>query len=177
MIAYQKARILSKHPEEFGKGSPDGIAANEAAQNASNSGELIPTLGIGIPASGSMVLLLAALTLNGFVPGPHLSARRPSSSRGRRRSPGRLALHLVTGWPMARGMMKLLTINRSVVIVLSIATGVLGVYSLQFRVLDVAVCFGQARSATSCSATATRPRRRRWRRCCRPGSKPRCGAA
>jgi putative tricarboxylic transport membrane protein len=142
MIAYQNARIMSKHPEKFGRGAPDGIAANEASQNASNSGELIPTLGIGIPASGSMVLLLAALSLNGFVPGPHLVSESPELFYAVVAGLlGSSVFIVVTGWAMARGMVKLLTINRSVVIVLSIATVVLGVYSLQFRVLDVAVCF------------------------------------
>lgn len=142
MIAYQNARIMSKHPEKFGKGAPDGIAANEASQNASNSGELIPTLGIGIPGSGSMVLLLAALSLNGFVPGPHLVSESPELFYAVVAGLlGSSLFIIVTGWAMARGMVKLLTINRSVVIVLSVATVVLGVYSLQFRVLDVAVCF------------------------------------
>jgi putative tricarboxylic transport membrane protein len=142
MIAYQNARIMSKHPEKFGRGAPDGIAANEASQNASNSGELIPTLGIGIPASGSMVLLLAALSLNGFVPGPHLVSESPELFYAVVAGLlGSSIFIIVTGWAMARGMVKLLTINRSVVIVLSIATVVLGVYSLQFRILDVALCF------------------------------------
>ncbi|GFG54137.1 hypothetical protein CQY20_21010 [Mycolicibacterium agri] len=145
MIAYQNARIMSKHPEKFGKGAPDGIAANEASQNASNSGELIPTLGIGIPGSGSMVLLLAALSLNGFVPGPHLVSESPELFHAVVAGLlGSSIFIILTGWVMARGMVKLLTINRSVVIVLSIATVVLGVYSLQFRVMDVAICFGAA---------------------------------
>lgn len=145
MIAYQNARIMSKHPEKFGKGAPDGIGANEASQNASNSGELIPTLGIGIPGSGSMVLLLAALSLNGFVPGPHLVSESPELFYAVVAGLlGSSVFIIVTGWAMARGMVKLLTINRSVVIVLSIATVVLGVYSLQFRILDVAICFAAA---------------------------------
>ena len=41
MIAYQQAKLTSKRPQDFGKGSIEGIAANESAQNAANSGELI----------------------------------------------------------------------------------------------------------------------------------------
>jgi putative tricarboxylic transport membrane protein len=142
MIAYQQARVMSKHPELFGKGAPDGIAANEASQNASNSGELIPTLGLGIPASGSMVLLLAALSLNGFVPGPHLVSESPELFYAVIAGLlGSSIFIIATGWIMARGMLYLLTINRSVVLVLSIATVVVGVYSLSFRVLDVVLCF------------------------------------
>ncbi len=142
MISYQQAQILSKHPEEFGNGSPEGIAANEAAQNASSSGELIPTLGLGLPASGSMVLLLAALTLNGFVPGPNLVREAPELLHAVIAGLIGASLLLVfTGWPMARGMTKLLGINRSVVVVLSLATVVLGVFSLRYRLFDVVVCF------------------------------------
>ena len=90
-----------------------------------------------------MVLLLAALSLNGFVPGPHLVSESPELFYAVVAGLlGSSVFIVVTGWAMARGMVKLLTVNRSVVIVLSIATVVLGVYSLQFRVLDVAVCFG-----------------------------------
>lgn len=142
MIAYQQAQLFSKHPEEFGKGSPEGIAANESAQNASSSGELIPTLGLGLPGSGSMVLLLAALTLNGFVPGPNLVRQAPELLHAVIAGLiGASLLLLVTGWPMARGMIKVLTINRSVVVVLALATVVLGVYSLRYRMFDVVVCF------------------------------------
>ncbi len=143
MIAYQNARVMSKHPEKFGKGAPDGIAANEASQNASNSGELIPTLGLGIPASGSMVLLLAALSLNGFVPGPYLVRESPQLFHAVVAGLlGSSVFIIITGWAMCRVMLRLLTINRSVVIVLSMATVVVGVYSLSYRVLDVTLCFG-----------------------------------
>jgi putative tricarboxylic transport membrane protein len=144
MIAYQQARVISKHPEEFGHGSIDGIAANEAAQNASNSGELIPTLGLGIPVSGTSVLLLSALTLQGLVPGPRLSTTTPelldASVAG---LIGATILLAVTGWWMGRWMMKVVSINRSAVIVVCIALIFLGVYTLQgtFGVL-VCIVFG-----------------------------------
>ena len=77
MIAYQQAQLFAKRPEEFGHGSIEGLAANEAAQNASNSGEAAPALALGLPTSGSMVLLLAALTIHGFIPGPSMIRTTP----------------------------------------------------------------------------------------------------
>ena len=53
LLSYQQAKVFSKTPEEFGKGSIEGLAANESAQSAANSGEIIPALGLGIPTSGS----------------------------------------------------------------------------------------------------------------------------
>ena len=140
MISYQQAQLVSKRPEEFGHGSVEGIAANEAAQNASNSGELIPTLGLGVPGSGSMVLLLSALTVHGFVPGPMMIRQAPELFYAA--IAGLLAstlFLLATGWWMAALMLRAVRVNRSLIIVLALATVVLGVYSLNTRIFDVYV--------------------------------------
>ncbi|MBH0238807.1 tripartite tricarboxylate transporter permease [Methylobrevis albus] len=140
MIAYQVAQMHSKKPEEFGRGSIEGIGANEAAQNASNSGELIPTLGLGIPVSGSMVLLLAALTVQGFVPGPLMVVRAPELLYAA--IAGLLAstvILLAVGWQMASLMLKAVMLNRQVVIVIALAMVVLGTYSINTKALDVGV--------------------------------------
>jgi putative tricarboxylic transport membrane protein len=142
MVSYQQAQMISKHPERFGNGSIEGIGANEAAQNASNSGELIPTLGLGLPVSGSMVLLLSALTVQGFVPGPLMVARAPELLYAA--IAGMLAstiFLLLTGWRMATLMLKAVLLNRQLVIVLALAMTILGTYALQDRVLDVAIAF------------------------------------
>ena len=145
MISYQQAKLTSKTPEQFGKGSVEGIAANESAQNAANSGELIPTLGLGIPGSGSMVLLLSALTIQGLVPGPRMTVESPDLVEAA--VGGMLAstvLLILTGWVLARAMLKAVTINRSVVIIVAIALVVIGTFSLSGRIFDVltAVVFG-----------------------------------
>ncbi len=142
MVSYQQAQMISKKPEEFGRGSIEGIGANEAAQNASNSGELIPTLGLGLPVSGSMVLLLSALTVQGFVPGPLMVARAPELLFAT--VAGLLASTLIlvfVGWRMATLMLKAVLLNRQVIIVLALAMTVLGTYALNNRILDVAVAF------------------------------------
>lgn len=143
MIAYQQAQLISKEPEKFGKGSVDGIAANEAAQNASNAGELVPTLGLGVPASGSMVILLSALTLNGLIPGPLLVQESPelldASVAGL--AAGTIILLLI-GWKMAKLLLKVIMINRSVVLCVAIVAVLLGVYSISGRIFDVWVCIG-----------------------------------
>lgn len=143
MISYQQAKLVSKHPELFGKGAPDGLAANEAAQNASNSGELIPTLGLGIPGSGSMVLLLGALTFQGLVPGPNLIKETPTllfaAVAGLL---GGTIVLVFTGWWMCGVMYRLVTINRQVVTITSLLLVVLGTFSLHGRIFDVFVCLG-----------------------------------
>ena len=71
-LAYNEARRWSRHPEEFGKGSPEGVAAPETANNVVACSALIPTLSFGIPGSNSTAVLLGGLLLHGIVPGPLL---------------------------------------------------------------------------------------------------------
>lgn len=69
-LAYTLAMQTSKHPERFGKGSPEGVVAAESANNAKDGGALLPTVAFGIPGSAETALLLGALILHGFNPGP-----------------------------------------------------------------------------------------------------------
>lgn len=71
-FSYNEAKRWSKHPEEFGKGSPEGIAAPEAANNTVASSSLIPLLSFGIPGSNSAAVLLGGLLIHGLTPGPRL---------------------------------------------------------------------------------------------------------
>jgi putative tricarboxylic transport membrane protein len=71
-LSYNEARRWSKTPEEFGRGSPEGIAAPEAANNTVASTSLIPLLSFGIPGSNSAAVLLGGLLIHGLLPGPRL---------------------------------------------------------------------------------------------------------
>lgn len=75
-VAYNEARRWSKRPELFGKGSMEGVAGPETANNAVQGGDLVPTLAIGIPGSNSAAIMLAALILHGIVPGPFLLSQQ-----------------------------------------------------------------------------------------------------
>ncbi|GGD23855.1 tripartite tricarboxylate transporter permease [Aureimonas glaciei] len=77
-MAYNEARRFSKTPSEFGKGSPEGVAAPEAANNADAGVGLIPLLSFGIPASNSTAILLGGFLIHGLVPGPVLFDRDPT---------------------------------------------------------------------------------------------------
>ena len=68
-FSYSAAKSMSKHPEEFGNGSVEGIAASEAANNAVTGATLIPLLTMGIPGDGTVAIMLSALMINGLNPG------------------------------------------------------------------------------------------------------------
>lgn len=71
-VAYDNAKKSSKTAELFGAGSPEGIIASEAANNAVVGGSLIPTLTLGIPGNAVSAVLLGGLMVHGLKPGPAL---------------------------------------------------------------------------------------------------------
>jgi putative tricarboxylic transport membrane protein len=76
-MSYNEARRWSKHPEEFGKGSPEAIAAPETANNTVAGTALVPMLSFGIPGSNSTAILLGGLLIHGLQPGPLLFEKHP----------------------------------------------------------------------------------------------------
>ena len=76
-IAYDNAKNSSKEPEKFGKGSLEGVAAPEAANNGSVGGALVPLLTLGIPGSASTAVLIGALMVHKLNPGPELFEKDP----------------------------------------------------------------------------------------------------
>lgn len=76
-IAYDMEKKFSKHPERFGKGAMEGVAAPESANNATSSAGFIPLMSLGIPCSPPLALLLGALMIYGLQPGPLLFQKTP----------------------------------------------------------------------------------------------------
>lgn len=72
MLSYVTAKNMSKHPEEFGKGCPDGIVATETANNATIGGAMIPLLVLGIPGDGVTAMMLGGFLIHGLSAGPLL---------------------------------------------------------------------------------------------------------
>ena len=77
-MAYNVAQKISRHPERFGHGSYEGVAAPEAANNGTTGGALIPMLCLGIPGDTVTSVMLGALTLIGVTPGPQLFTQNAS---------------------------------------------------------------------------------------------------
>ncbi|MBI2755957.1 MAG: tripartite tricarboxylate transporter permease [Chloroflexi bacterium] len=140
VISYNQARYWSKHKEEFGKGSIEGIAANEAAQNAAQAGDMIPTLGLGIPAGGTSALVLAALLIHGIIPGPLMLRQTPEMLYAAVAGMLGATVFLVfIGWPIAKVMARVVSLDRSAVMAIVLLLILVGVYSLDQSVFSVGV--------------------------------------
>lgn len=72
LMSYGVAKMLSKNPDEYGKGSVDGVAAPESANNAASTGSMLPMLTLGIPGSPTTAILLGGMVIWGLTPGPRL---------------------------------------------------------------------------------------------------------
>ncbi|GAB3055131.1 tripartite tricarboxylate transporter permease [Virgibacillus ainsalahensis] len=79
MLSYTTEQQLSKHPEKFGKGAIEGLAAPESSNNAASVGSFIPLLTMGIPGSGTTAVILGALIMLGLQPGPLLFENNPET--------------------------------------------------------------------------------------------------
>ena len=75
--SYMIEKKIAKDPSRFGHGAIEGVAGPEAANNADAQCKFIPMLTLGIPASGTMALMLAALMIYGITPGPQVMTQKP----------------------------------------------------------------------------------------------------
>jgi putative tricarboxylic transport membrane protein len=75
--AYAIEKRVSKHPERFGRGAIEGVAAPESANNAGAQTSFIPMLTLGIPSNVIMALMAGAMLIQGIQPGPGVIREQP----------------------------------------------------------------------------------------------------
>ena len=75
--SYVLEKKISRSPERFGQGAPEGVAGPEAANNAAAQTCFIPLLALGLPPNAVMALILGALTVQGIAPGPQVFSKSP----------------------------------------------------------------------------------------------------
>ena len=142
-VAYAVERRVSKHPEEFGKGAIEGVAAPESANNASVQAAFIPTLSLGIPGDPVMAIMLGVMMIHGILPGPDVIQSKPDLFWGLVVSfiIGNFML-LVLNLPLIGMWVKLLKIPYNLLFPVIVAFTCIGIYSVNYQVLDVFVLLG-----------------------------------
>jgi putative tricarboxylic transport membrane protein len=129
-ISYGIEKAVSRHPEEFGHGAIEGVAAPEGSNNAETGGALVPLLTLGIPGSSTTAILLAALVLWGFKPGPLFIQDSPALFWGLVASMyiGNVVL-LVLNLPLVAVFAQLLRVPAHVLNALILGVSIVGVYA------------------------------------------------
>lgn len=137
-VAYAVEKRFSKHPERFGAGAIEGVAAPESANNAAAQSSFIPLLTLGLPSNVVMALLLGALILHGVTPGPLLLTNNPEIFWGVIASMyiGNVML-LILNLPLIGLWVQFLKIPYPFLMPMIILFCVLGSYSVANSVTDV----------------------------------------
>lgn len=138
LISYNLARTVSKTPQEFGHGCPEGISASETSNNATNGGALIPLVCLGIPGDLITSALIGGLMIHGLQPGPLLYSQHPELVGGIMVA---YFMANVVMYIMELGLMKafvrMVNVKLSFLFPAIVACCVLGVYTLNNRMFDV----------------------------------------
>jgi putative tricarboxylic transport membrane protein len=138
ILAYATEQKLSKHPEKFGTGAVEGVAAPEAANNGSTCGAFVPLLTLGVPGSGVTAVLLGAFIMYGIQPGPLLFQNRPDLVWGLINSMyiGNIML-LVLNLPLVPVFARMLYAPPGVLLAIILGIASLGIYSVNGSTTDL----------------------------------------
>lgn len=144
-VAYSEAKRTSKHPEKFGKGCIEGVAAPEAANNAVTGGALIPMLTLGVPGDAVTAVLLGALTIQGLQPGPLLFTDHPNVVNAI--FAGIIVANIVmffTGLTLSTLIAKIATMKKTILVPVIAIFSLLGAFASEgsFIHMRIAILFG-----------------------------------
>ena len=142
-FSYAYAQKTSKEPEKFGKGSPEGLIASEAANNAVPGAAMIPLLALGIPGEALTAMMLSVFYIHNVIPGPQLFANQMDFV---------LALYLALFVLniivllflvfSTRGLLHVVRIPTRFLGIVILTLGFVGVYSLRNSMTDCAIAAG-----------------------------------
>lgn len=142
-MTYSNERKLAGNTGKFGDGDLRGIAAPEAANNASACGSFIPMLTLGVPGSGTTAVMMGALTLYNITPGPQLFAEQPDIVWSLIASlfVGNVIL-LALNIPLVGFFAKMLNTPNYILIPAIAAASFVGVYSIHSTTFDLILMVG-----------------------------------
>jgi putative tricarboxylic transport membrane protein len=144
-VGYSEAKRRSKHPEKFGKGAIEGVAAAESANNACSGGAMIPMLSLGVPGDAVTAILLGAFVIQGIQPGPMLYVEDLGTVYSVFSSMlvANIAM-LIVGLIGIRFFTKAITVRKSILLPSIFVLSIVGAYSMRNNMFDVwlALSFG-----------------------------------
>lgn len=141
-IAYAVEKKVSRHPEKFGTGIIEGVAAPEGANNAAAGGAMVPMLTLGIPSWEATAVMLGALMIHGLRPGPMLFSTNPEFVWGLIASMyiGNVFL-VILNMPMIGIWVQLLRVPYKVLMPLILTISATGIFATDNNVFDMWVMF------------------------------------
>lgn len=141
-FSYSAAKKMSKSPETFGKGNPEGIVAPESANNAAVGGSLLPMLTLGIPASPAIAVVMGAFIIHGIQPGPSFMANNPKLIAGLFIGfiLTTVAMYIV-GVLMTPMFSRVLKVKGYILVPIILMLSILGIYASKHAFFDIWLAF------------------------------------
>ena len=137
-VGYEVAKKNAKYPEKFGKGSLEGLAGAESANNAVAGASMIPLLALGIPGDAGAAVLIGAFLIQGLTPGPLVFTEAPqvvyNIYAGLMLCSIVLFVFMMISYPLFTGVTKL---EDSLIYPSVAVLCVVGVYALSASLVDV----------------------------------------
>ena len=140
-VSYAFNKGASKHPEKWGTGIPNGVAATESANNGCSGGAMIPLLSLGVPGDSVTAILLGAFIMKGIQPGPmmYVSELPTVYKVFAALMLANLAMLLV-GCAGVRVFAKIVSLEKRMLYPIILVVSLLGAFSINKNVFDVGVC-------------------------------------
>lgn len=137
-LSYSTGKSRGRDKANFGRGSFEGLACSETANNACIPGAMIPMLTLAIPGSTQAAMFLAALNLHGVQPGPMLTVKAPAFmyTVGLTLAVAAIVM-VVLALVLTKPMVRILQINRKVLMPIIVALTVVGAYASRSNLFDV----------------------------------------
>jgi len=131
MMAYDQAKKFSKTPEAFGRGHPEGIIASESSNNANVGGSLVTIMAFGIPGDAVTAVMLGAMTIHGIQSGPLFMQQQSKLAYGIFAAYlVALVLTVLVVGVLARWMLRMTAVPKSILIPVVLVLCVVGAYAL-----------------------------------------------
>ncbi len=137
-ISYDQAKKHSKHKEEFGNGSMEGLAACESGNNAVTGGSMIPLMTLSIPGSPNAAIILGGLLIQGLVPGARLfTTQAPTTYSILIGFALSNILMVFVGLAIARYVVNVTKIPNSILMPVVVSLALIGAYAINASMFDV----------------------------------------
>ena len=140
-VSYGASKSASKHPELYGTGIPNGVAATESANNGCSGGAMIPLLSLGVPGDSVTAILLGAFIMKGITPGPMMYVTElPTVYRVFAALMLANLCMLAVGCLGVRFFAKIVSVEKKMLYPIILVISLLGAFSINKNAFDVGVC-------------------------------------
>lgn len=142
-MTYSMEKRIAGNSGTFGQGDIRGVAAPEAANNASAVGSFVPMLTLGVPGSGTTAVMVGALSLYNITPGPALFTQQPQLVWGLIASMFVAnVILLVINIPLVGVFTKVLRLPNWMLVPGILAVSAVGVYAVHATTFDLMLMAG-----------------------------------